>query len=720
MWNFLNFAAKAPPQPRLPKAVRPAVVQADISTKSGAPPLWLIKEHENKFSKAPKPLEDIQSPLERAQASEPTISANPSGLTVAGSGASSSSEAQVETPAAVLSEPEVVSYDPLAMAFSTEPPRGCSGAKASGAVISSDADKPDLSLKRTNFSGPTISKIKDSLPELAEKLVVDINRCLNEATASGTSKTYQSMIISTMSALPEQTWKHFLPCTSSEHLMIIFSQLSGKAWGTIRVCKAAIRMWHYVHGFGAEWGQAIVGPLFSNFWSGLKRTAGHSSHAKLPLTIDQYKTMVDACINGKHDTLAGTRDAAWLAVSFFGVRRVSETSCLTIRNVSFDAIGFTIVIEKAKNDQFGKGSTCLIPPVPDLGTACPYKLIKAWWERRKCDQLFEALPFVCITKGKRMGFKVSDAALRQRMDQILIDQGISKSISTHSLRKGGATWWKSQGLSSDNIQHQGGWVEPSTMEKVYIVSTEEERKKSLAAAARSIIPSLNSGVSPPAQVVPPPASAPHELGPLWSQDAQSHLVVSPSKEPADLSAKGAGPVQGPPKGQKGRPPKKGAKGTAKAPSKPSVSPSGPPAKSASSAGISSVPPASKPLTRSQLKAIAQMAKSTAPAQGPAHPPLLGDPKVPLRANASKAAGKGKSAIIPPKIPSPKLLSAAKPKAVGPPKPALGRTPVIPAFAKNSSPTAPVPMAGKRETKQVVVPPQAPSPGPRRSKRLKKT
>ena len=48
-------------------------------------------------------------------------------------------------------------------------------------------------------------------------------------------------------------------------------------------------------------------------------------------------------------------------------------------------------------------------------------------------------------------------------------------LSTHSLRKGGALWWKENGLEVEAIQWQGGWSCKTVMEQIYTKMRKEKR-----------------------------------------------------------------------------------------------------------------------------------------------------------------------------------------------------------------------------------------------------
>jgi len=160
--------------------------------------------------------------------------------------------------------------------------------------------------------GGPLSELKAAAPELADSLARNIEQCLAEATTAGTQSTYESTLKIVFEWFPQSTWNRLIPCLSAEHLMLVFAPLAGRAWGTIRVAKAALRQWHFAQGFSELWEAASISPEFNSFWRGLKRGACHKSNATQALPIQALVSILRACTSG-HDTLAGIRDAAWLS-----------------------------------------------------------------------------------------------------------------------------------------------------------------------------------------------------------------------------------------------------------------------------------------------------------------------------------------------------------------------------------------------------------------------
>lgn len=293
----------------------------------------------------------------------------------------------------------------------------------------------DISLSQEIPRPLPLKTLSTSVPDLVERLQKDIEGCLNEATATSTDKTYESAIRSVLSWFPIDSWHALLPCHTPGHGMVLFAPFRGRKWGTIRVAKSALRAWHFCKGFAKEWSYATEHQDFHKFWKGLKTSADHTSSAKRALAIKEYKTLIDAC-QANHQTMAGARDKAWIAITFFGVRRISETAKLTIQDVGFTEDGMTIFVNKSKTDSEGKGHSAFIPYIPPLGAYCPVVLFSNWWNcLNKEGNRLECEPVFIVTKGPKAGQTCPDAALRQRIDSVFVS--CPNELSTHSLRKGG-------------------------------------------------------------------------------------------------------------------------------------------------------------------------------------------------------------------------------------------------------------------------------------------
>ena len=76
----------------------------------------------------------------------------------------------------------------------------------------------------------------------------------------------------------------------------------------------------------------------------------------------------------------------------------------------------------------------------------------------------------------------------------------SSAIGTHSLRKGGAHWFRNTAKIPDDVtQAQGGWADPKTMRAVYSALTEAERRSVILSAGLAVLSAVAASAAPTLQ-----------------------------------------------------------------------------------------------------------------------------------------------------------------------------------------------------------------------------
>jgi hypothetical protein len=230
--------------------------------------------------------------------------------------------------------------------------------------------------------------------------------------------------------------------------------------------------------FDACWDDSVL-----LFWAGLKRRAVHTQSPKQPLALTQLlQLQKDRALML---TAAGLRDAAPAGVCVFGIRMISEGLDFDIGSISFDSECASCRILKQKNDPLGKGQTCWIPRLTIFGDLCPVALLERWvatWRVRWTTLTAGSLFSVTSSSDPR---PISYESWRKVLAAALP----GSSWGSHSLRKGGALWYRDVGLPEDIIQSQGGWSSRAVMEQVYTVYPELACRSALircAAAGRPL------------------------------------------------------------------------------------------------------------------------------------------------------------------------------------------------------------------------------------------
>ena len=168
---------------------------------------------------------------------------------------------------------------------------------------------------------------------------------------------------------------------------------------------------------------------------------------------------------------------------FFGVSRFAEMQALKAEDLTIGNGHAVALIRKQNNDPLGAGMRCIIPQFPLLAGACPVQLLQDWLAvRARLWPDHPDGPLFSVTH-KTVPSSISADTTRKSLSSVFP----GRSTGTHSLREGGAHWWKADGqVPGEIIQAQGGWSSPETMRSVYTRFNEQERLRMFAQAAACV------------------------------------------------------------------------------------------------------------------------------------------------------------------------------------------------------------------------------------------
>jgi hypothetical protein len=195
---------------------------------------------------------------------------------------------------------------------------------------------------------------------------------------------------------------------------------------------------------------------------GIKRTKGTLPLYKLPLTLHHLRQM-----EIKLDLSALADLCLWAAIltAFFGLLRVSNFTvssltdwgekCARRRDLSLEALGFVLHITGSKTIQSHDRVHQVVLPMMTSLDLCPASVLLRFI--RSAGLITDAFPvFSYLEHGHSR--TLTTPVFRRRLSSLLEDVGLQKKdYSTHSLRRGGATWLASQGVPVDIIRALGDW-----------------------------------------------------------------------------------------------------------------------------------------------------------------------------------------------------------------------------------------------------------------------
>lgn len=167
---------------------------------------------------------------------------------------------------------------------------------------------------------------------------------------------------------------------------------------------------------------------------GIRRTYGKRKDQKRPLIKSD---LVEALLmTDKRKPMQAARDKALLMIGFCGAFRRSELAALNVTDLSFEAGGVEVFIERSKTDQLHEGDTKFIPYAN--GQRCPVHALRHWLD---VAEITEGPVFRAVNRHDQIsanGLTAQSVALVVKASIHRIG-GDDKLFAAHSLRSGYVT-----------------------------------------------------------------------------------------------------------------------------------------------------------------------------------------------------------------------------------------------------------------------------------------
>lgn len=274
---------------------------------------------------------------------------------------------------------------------------------------------------------------------------------VHRATANNTRKAYQQDI------RHFERWGGSLPADTSTVIRYCHEHAALINPRTLKRRLVAIKQFHCYQGFP----DPTDHPLVKKTLRGIQNTHGIPKRKAPAMTLDQVKCLLDYLAG--QQTLAARRNAAMIALGFFGALRGSELTLLKREQLQLDPQdqGLTLLIPRSKTDPTGEGQTCAIPA---LGNAyCPLQSVQRWLDD-------SGIPSGYLFRGINQWQQLSpnpitldgfNKSLRQLAETCQLPD--AQRFSSHSLRRGLATSASAAGASFKSIMRQGRWRHEGTV-----------------------------------------------------------------------------------------------------------------------------------------------------------------------------------------------------------------------------------------------------------------
>ncbi len=295
-----------------------------------------------------------------------------------------------------------------------------------------------------------------------------VDQYINAATRDNTRKSYQSAI-----EHYEVQWGGFLPATADSVARYLADHAGILAINTLKQRLAALAQWHIDQGFP----DPTKSPIVKKVLKGIQ--ALHPAQVKQakPLTL-RHLEQLDAWFSAhikiaeegghKKQHLQLSRDHAVVLLGFWRGFRSDELSRIEVEHLTIQSNeGMMIYLPQTKTEFAG-----VTYKVPALKSLCPVRACEVWMEISALTQgpLFPAINRWGTLNKSSMHPTSFITILRKALTEAGLEN--PDSFSSHSLRRGFASWAASSGWDLKTMMEYIGWKDVRSAMR-YIDSTND-------------------------------------------------------------------------------------------------------------------------------------------------------------------------------------------------------------------------------------------------------
>ena len=282
----------------------------------------------------------------------------------------------------------------------------------------------------------------------------DLDRYLQAATRDNTRRSYRAAIEHF-----EVSWGGFLPATSDSVARYLVAYAGELSINTLKLRLSALAQWHNSQGFA----DPTKAPVVRKVFKGIRALHPAQEKQAEPLQLQHLEQVVawleqEAHIaqseNDRPSFLRARRDTALILLGFWRGFRSDELCRVQIEHVQASAgSGITLYLPRSKNDRENLGKTYQTPALQRL---CPVQAYSAWITEA-------ALVRGPVFRGIDRWGNLSEEGLHANsviplLRQALERAGISaEHYTSHSLRRGFATWAHQSGWDLKSLMSYVGW-----------------------------------------------------------------------------------------------------------------------------------------------------------------------------------------------------------------------------------------------------------------------
>lgn len=317
--------------------------------------------------------------------------------------------------------------------------------------------------------------------------MIQIDDYLRAATRDNTRKSYRAAVNHF-----EIEWGGFLPATADSIVRYLAAYAGVLAHNTLKQRISALGQWHVDQGFPDPTKMPVVRKMLR----GIQELHPAQEKRAKPLQLEALEQTCawleqrreQARQQGRFgDLLRHTRDKALLLIGFWRGFRSDELARLEIDRIEAVAgEGMTIYLPRTKTDRSLKGTTYKTPALSKL---CPVAAYLDWLAvgGLKSGAVIRGIDrWGTISEGA-----VNAASIIPLFRRILKSAGVTDVhlYSSHSLRRGFASWASANGWEMQALMEYVGWKNISSASR-YVDSPDPYHREMLERLVSKMPPTL--------------------------------------------------------------------------------------------------------------------------------------------------------------------------------------------------------------------------------------
>lgn len=269
------------------------------------------------------------------------------------------------------------------------------------------------------------------------------------ATRANTRRSYMAAIEHF-----EVSWGGFLPATADSVARYLADHAQILALNTLKLRLAALARWHQEQGFP----DPTKAPLVRQVLKGIREKHPKQEKRAKPIQLELLRQLVnwqETQIEIPKQRLRATRDRALVLLGFWRGFRSDELTRLQVEQIQvFPGEGLILYLPRSKTDRANIGREYR---VPSLNQLCPVAAYQDWLA-------ISGIKEGAVFRGINRWGHLSEASLNPQsivplLQGLLSCAGVAdaEEYTSHSLRRGFASWAGSNGWNVQALMEYVGW-----------------------------------------------------------------------------------------------------------------------------------------------------------------------------------------------------------------------------------------------------------------------